>query len=234
MSRAAVAGRYQLPFGRRQRSGILHGVFSAAAAACMCLGVHLLSGVSVQAAWSLPPALASARSDGFHGYGDTAITLRIAAQRRPTLLAAEGLEGFFGQVAETVKDAAESVQDTLEKDPAPREEEGEIWRALTKIRLRKEPSITAPQFEGAVIQDGASGFLNAGDRFVVAEKRRAKVPTKGRHRLYLRIATTKAWAFDIGVSGKYEGVTIAERDRDAAGNFFKRKVTRKGVKNPFR
>lgn len=193
--------------------------------------------LSVQTAWSLQAPQAIAHANSLRGYGDTAIALRIAARKSHTPLAAEGLDGLFDQVAGAVSGAAETVKDALDQDEdtAPREEEGEIWVALTKIRLRTQPSINAPQYEGIVIKDGTSGFLNKNDEFVVAEKRRAKVPTKGRHRLYLRIATTNAWAFDIGVTGAYEGVAIAERFRDAAGNAFKRKVKRSiPIKNPFR
>lgn len=96
-------------------------------------------------------------------------------------------------------------------------EKGEVWRALTNIKLRTEPSITAAQFEGRVTEGGEVGFIKAGEKFVVAVQRRAKVPTGRRHRMYLRIACTKAWAFDLGVAGDWEGKYIAERVLDEDG-----------------
>ncbi|OLP89173.1 Nitronate monooxygenase [Symbiodinium microadriaticum] len=81
-------------------------------------------------------------------------------------------------------------------------EEGEQWRALTKIKVRKEPSINAPQMEDKVIEKG--------ETFYVAEKRRAKIPTGGKNRLYLRLAAGKGWVFDLGVAGEWYGKPIAE------------------------
>eukprot|EP00434_Breviolum_minutum_P011630 symbB.v1.2.010260.t1/scaffold670.1/size174347/11 len=70
-----------------------------------------------------------------------------------TTLAAEG--DLFGQVAELFE--------------GPTFEEGEQWRALTRIKVRREPSINSQQLEDQVIEKG--------ETFFVAEVRRAKIPT---------------------------------------------------------
>eukprot|EP00439_Symbiodinium_sp_Y106_P077624 s855_g16.t1 len=106
-----------------------------------------------------------------------------------TQLAANDGDGdMFGQVADLFE--------------GPAFEEGEQWRALTKIKVRKEPSINAPQMEEKVIEKG--------ETFYVAEKRRAKIPTGGKNRLYLRLAAGKGWVFDLGVAGEWYGKPIAE------------------------
>ncbi|CAE7778634.1 unnamed protein product [Symbiodinium pilosum] len=81
-------------------------------------------------------------------------------------------------------------------------EEGEQWRALTRIKVRTEPSIKAPQLDDKVIDKG--------EIFFVAEKRRAKIPTGDKHRMYLRLAAGKGWVFDLGVAGEWYGKPIAQ------------------------
>eukprot|EP00931_Biecheleriopsis_adriatica_P118201 TRINITY_DN93657_c0_g1_i1.p1 TRINITY_DN93657_c0_g1~~TRINITY_DN93657_c0_g1_i1.p1 ORF type:complete len:209 (-),score=27.69 TRINITY_DN93657_c0_g1_i1:325-951(-) len=98
------------------------------------------------------------------------------------------------------EDIANRVKDMFD---TPMFEEGEQWRALTKIKVRSEPSINAPQLEDRVIEKG--------EVFIVAEERRAKIPTDGRHRLYLRIASSNGWAFDLGVAGDWYGKPVAEK-----------------------
>ncbi|CAE7230740.1 unnamed protein product [Symbiodinium natans] len=96
-------------------------------------------------------------------------------------------QDVFGQVADLFQ--------------GPAFEEGEQWRALTRIKVRKEPSVKAPQLEDKVIEKGAI--------FYVAEKRRAKIPTGGKHRLYLRLAAGTGWVFDLGVAGEWQPSFLA-------------------------
>lgn len=112
------------------------------------------------------------------------VSARLASR---TSLAAEN--DLFGQVAELFE--------------GPAFEEGEQWRALTRIKVRKEPSINSPQLEDKVIEKG--------ETFFVAEVRRAKIPTGDKHRLYLRLAASKGWVFDLGVAGDWYGKYIAEK-----------------------
>eukprot|EP00913_Durusdinium_trenchii_P005593 g5212.t1 len=116
--------------------------------------------------------------------GRVGLTRRTPARTRQ--LAENGL---FGQVAELFE--------------GPAFEEGEQWRALTRIKVRKEPSIKAPQLEDKVIEKG--------ETFYVSEVRRAKLPTGDKHRLYLRLAASKGWVFDLGVAGDWYGKYIAEK-----------------------
>ncbi|CAJ1462166.1 unnamed protein product [Effrenium voratum] len=102
----------------------------------------------------------------------------------------------FGQVAELFE--------------GPAFEEGEQWRALTRIKVRKDPSIKAEQLEDKVIEQG--------ETFFVAEVRRAKIPTDGKHRLYLRLAASKGWVFDLGVAGQWYGKYIAEKVYEEDGD----------------
>lgn len=67
----------------------------------------------------------------------------------------------------------------------------------------KKPSINSPQLEDKVIEKG--------ETFFVAEVRRAKIPTGDKHRLYLRLAASKGWVFDLGVAGDWYGKYIAEK-----------------------
>eukprot|EP00929_Paragymnodinium_shiwhaense_P075972 TRINITY_DN38951_c0_g1_i1.p1 TRINITY_DN38951_c0_g1~~TRINITY_DN38951_c0_g1_i1.p1 ORF type:complete len:205 (-),score=51.18 TRINITY_DN38951_c0_g1_i1:3-617(-) len=117
--------------------------------------------------------------------GQTSMTRRGSRLTRQAV--EEDLEGFIGKAASVFED--------------PMFEDGEQWRALTKIKVRAEPSIKAEQLEDRVV--------NEGDVFVVAEKRRAKVPTDGKHRMYLRIAGTRGWVFDLGAGGSWYGKAIA-------------------------
>eukprot|EP00413_Alexandrium_margalefii_P030720 CAMPEP_0204578406 /NCGR_PEP_ID=MMETSP0661-20131031/42893_1 /ASSEMBLY_ACC=CAM_ASM_000606 /TAXON_ID=109239 /ORGANISM="Alexandrium margalefi, Strain AMGDE01CS-322" /LENGTH=222 /DNA_ID=CAMNT_0051587335 /DNA_START=74 /DNA_END=742 /DNA_ORIENTATION=+ len=104
-------------------------------------------------------------------------------------------------VAGMVGDAFNQAADSLGLSDMGLIEEGEQWRALTKIKIRTSPSINAAQLDDRVIESG--------EVFVVAEKLRAKVPTEGRNRLYLRVAGTEGWVFDTGAAGSWYGREIA-------------------------
>lgn len=108
---------------------------------------------------------------------------------------------------------AEKLQEVFDFE-TPGIEGGEQWRALTKIKVRTEPSMNAPQYGSRVIEKG--------EIFVVAEQRRAKIPTGDKHRMYLRIASTKGWVFDVGAGGdwlgKYIAVKVYEDEEGGANN----------------
>mmetsp|Transcript_52303 Transcript_52303/g.93797 ORF Transcript_52303/g.93797 Transcript_52303/m.93797 type:complete len:182 (+) Transcript_52303:40-585(+) len=83
-------------------------------------------------------------------------------------------------------------------------EEGDQWRALTKIKVREDPSFKAKQFEDKVIE--------AGEIFIVAEEFVSQEGNvRSGYRRYLRLAGSKGWVFDLGIAGDWYGKPIAEQ-----------------------
>mmetsp|Transcript_47682 Transcript_47682/g.149889 ORF Transcript_47682/g.149889 Transcript_47682/m.149889 type:complete len:202 (+) Transcript_47682:112-717(+) len=120
--------------------------------------------------------------------------------------------GGGGDAASMFDKAKELSADIFDFE-APTFESGEQWRALTRIKVREEPSVKAPQLRNKAVEKG--------EVFTVAEERRAKIPTEGKHRRYLRIAGTKGWVFDLGVAGDWYGKPVAEpvyEDEEDSGN----------------
>eukprot|EP00933_Yihiella_yeosuensis_P034540 TRINITY_DN28014_c0_g1_i2.p1 TRINITY_DN28014_c0_g1~~TRINITY_DN28014_c0_g1_i2.p1 ORF type:complete len:604 (+),score=160.86 TRINITY_DN28014_c0_g1_i2:55-1812(+) len=72
------------------------------------------------------------------------------------------------------------------------------YRALTKIRLRKDPDVSA---------EASGGVLVAGEEFEVEE---ALAPHAPGGLGYLRLSDSSGWAFDTGVAGRWAGKPIVE------------------------
>ncbi|CAE7835194.1 unnamed protein product [Symbiodinium sp. CCMP2592] len=203
-----MAARCDIPerIPRRARSLVGLLAFSAVspafldAARCrVCLQAPLIS-----TARHAPAATQLAANDGD---GEPCLQLQLMSYRKQSDgPAPRARKDMFGQVADLFEGPA--FEEGMFRPSACQQflhwhtRKGEQWRALTKIKVRKEPSINAPQMEDKIIEKG--------ETFYVAEKRRAKIPTGGRNRLYLRLAAGKGWVFDLGVAGEWYGKPIAE------------------------